>query len=536
METESGGIKGAHESTGAACGATSNVQRPTSNIQSWWLDALILLLAALLRLWSLDLKPAHFDEGVNGYFADAMTRDGLYDYDPTNFHGPLHFYVCFAAQTLLGRETWVLRLPVVLASLGCVALLLFGFRRWVSPVASRWAALAMAVSPGFVFYGRYAIHEMWLVLFLMVLVAGAAGMWSEGRRRDLWFAGIGFAGILLTKETWIIHVVALALGVATLQLLERLSPSAPLPRGCTQFSADDVLRVATIGLALVLFFYSGCFLDPSGIVDFLRAFAVWTHTGTGGESGHEKPWSYWFELLGRYEWPALLGVAASLAVVWPRTNRFLRWLAISALGTLVAYSLVAYKTPWCLIAFAWPFLLVFGVAVEWLMARIDRWTIGAFAVLVCFFSWAKSRELNFHKFTDENEPYVYVQTTLEVNKLLDPLRWLRERDPTAHYRRAHVLQGSQFPLLWILGDWPHISWGEHDAAPEPLDAEWLLVDPLARDRVESGLKQSYFRDQIRIRGMAPDETLLYLRADTFAAYFHGRVPEFQPAEKRDAVE
>jgi uncharacterized protein (TIGR03663 family) len=495
------------------------------------MDLAILLLAAVLRLLWLDMKPAHFDEGVNGYFVDQMTRDGFYHYDPTNFHGPLHFYVLFVAQTLFGRAVWVLRMPVVLASIGCVAVLLFGFRRWISPRASRFAALAMAISPGFVFYGRYAIHETWLVLFLMLLVAGLAGLWTEGKRRDLIWVGAGLAGIIVTKETWIMHAVALGLGVATLWVLERLSPSAPLPRGPMRFPADDIARTATICAALVIFLYSGGLLDPSGLVGFFQAYAKWTHTGVAHESGHEKPWWYWGQLLGLYEWPALLGAAASPFVVWPRTNRFLRWLAISSLGTLVAYSLVPYKTPWCLIAWAWPFLLVFGVGVEWLMERVDRWTMGAIALLICAFSFAKSRDLNFHKFTDENEPYVYVQTTLDVNRLLDPLRWLLARDPTAIYRRGHVIQEDKYPLIWQLADWPNVTWNDHEATPQPLDAEWLLVDPLAKDRIESGLKETYFRESIHLRGMAPDDTWLYLRAKTFADFFPGRDPEFQPTPR-----
>lgn len=537
METESGGMAGADRNTGDAFGATSNIQRSTFNVQRLWLDVFILVLAAVLRLTLLDIKPAHFDEGVNGYFVDQMTRNGLYQYDPTNFHGPLHFYILFATQTLLGREEWAQRLPLALASFGCVAFLLYGYRRWFSATAARFAALAMAVSPGFVFYGRYAIHETWLVLFLMLLVAGLAGMWCDGRKRDLWFTGIGLAGIMLTKETWIIHVVALGLAWGTLWGIEKVWPSAnDLPLAVRrEATGDDILRVGTICFAFVLFFFSGCLIDPSGIVGFVEAYAVWTHTGTGGESGHEKEWFYWLVpnanndggLMLRYEWPVLFGVAASFGVVLPKTRRFLRWLAIGAVGTLVAYSIVRYKTPWCLIAFAWPFFLVFGAGVEWLMERVDRWTISVMAGLVCFFSFNEAKTLNFKKFADETEPYVYVQTTLDLNKLLDPLHWELTRDPNARYRIGHVIQNDKYPLLWLLGDWPNVTWGDHDAAPQPLDAEWLLVDPLSQDRIEGELKDTYFRERIHIRGMAPDDTWLYLRAATFADYFPGRTPEFQ---------
>src|SRR5258708_231923 len=93
-----------------------------------WISAAILVLALAIRIAWLDIKPAHFDEGVNGWFVDQITHQGFYHYDPTNFHGPFHFYVLFLAQTLFGRSIWVLRLPIVLVSTACVGLVL-AFRR-----------------------------------------------------------------------------------------------------------------------------------------------------------------------------------------------------------------------------------------------------------------------------------------------------------------------------------------------------------------------------------------------------------------------
>src|SRR5690349_14644430 len=90
---------------------------------SFWIPALIIALAFLLRIIWLGIKPPHFDEGVNGWFVDQMTRQGYYHYDPGNFHGPLHFYVLFVFQTLFGRDVSVLRLPIVLVSTGCVAMM-----------------------------------------------------------------------------------------------------------------------------------------------------------------------------------------------------------------------------------------------------------------------------------------------------------------------------------------------------------------------------------------------------------------------------
>src|SRR5437879_7762504 len=166
--------------------------------ESEWTPWIIIGLAAFLRFLLLGMKPPHFDEGINGWFVDQMVRNGFYRYDPTNYHGPLHFYILFLSQTLFGRNLYALRLPVVLASLGAVWLALKYDRLIPRPVA-RMAAMAMAVSPGFIFYGRYSIHEAWLLLFSMMFVFGLLGLWREGTLSYLWFTGMGITGMILTK-------------------------------------------------------------------------------------------------------------------------------------------------------------------------------------------------------------------------------------------------------------------------------------------------------------------------------------------------
>ena len=65
---------------------------------------MIVALAAFLRLLLLGIKPPHFDEGINGWFVDQMTKNGFYRYDPTNYHGPLHFYILFLVADALRAE------------------------------------------------------------------------------------------------------------------------------------------------------------------------------------------------------------------------------------------------------------------------------------------------------------------------------------------------------------------------------------------------------------------------------------------------
>jgi uncharacterized protein (TIGR03663 family) len=261
-----------------------------------WMPWAIVALGAILRFLLLGMKPPHFDEGINGWFVDQMVKTGFYRYDPTNYHGPLHFYVLFLSQTLLGRNIWALRLPVVLVSIACVYLAL-KFEPFVGRNVSRLAALAMAISPGFVFYGRYSIHEIWLQLFSMLFILGLIGLWRRGTSNYLWCVGMGLAGMILTKETYIIHVgcAVLAAFVTWIShLLNRVPNSRPASQTWTYL---DLLLVVAVGAAAIVFFYSGTFFNWPGLKGLYQTFETWSKTGSNG-NGHEKPWPYWLELIG----------------------------------------------------------------------------------------------------------------------------------------------------------------------------------------------------------------------------------------------
>src|SRR2546430_6791892 len=225
-----------------------------------WIPWLILGIAAFLRFIVLGIKPPHFDEGINGWFVDQVMKNGFYRYDPTNYHGPLHFYVLLLFQSLLGRNVWALRLPVVLVSIGCVWLAL-KFEPLVGRNVSRIAALAMAVSPAFVFFGRYAIHEVWLQFFSTMFILGLLGLWKLGRVNYLWYAGMGLTGMILTKETYAIHVACAVLAIPVLAVSNALSRVPDAKPAKQTWSWIDLGMILIVGAAGIIFFYSGTFFS-----------------------------------------------------------------------------------------------------------------------------------------------------------------------------------------------------------------------------------------------------------------------------------
>ncbi|GAT33169.1 TIGR03663 family protein [Terrimicrobium sacchariphilum] len=492
-----------------------------------WVEIGILVLAALLRFVLLDIKPPHFDEGVNGWFADQMAKFGYYHYDPTNYHGPLHFYAVFAAQTLFGREIWAIRLPIILVSIACVWMTL-RFSRFLGAPATRWAALAMAISPAYVFYGRYTIHESWLVLFLLLTCWGILGLWRDGTRQYLFALVAGICGMILTKETYVMHVAAFGLAALTLWGWQYISPSRPAyPIARQSWTQRDL--GASVGLAVlaIVFFYSGNFLDFPGLKGLYQTFAAWTHTGVDA-AGHDKPLydvsifghkvinAYWLMLFARYEWPALIGFVMAVILAFPSDAR-LRFIAIYGAGALVAYSLVPYKTPWCIISIQWPFLLLFGAAIAWLSKRHFLATVSMSAIVLGA-SLYQSLRLNFYHFTDAKEPYVYVQTYRQVETLTKPLLDLAKEDPRYYGVTGQILIDSYYPLPWMLGDFPQFGYYNKNNSPETHDADVVVVEASRADTVRSKLTEPYYRRDFRLRD-SQDLCTVFFRGSVFSRWF-----------------
>src|SRR5439155_22361788 len=128
--------------------------------------------------------------------------------------------------------------------------------------------------------------------------------------------------------------------------------------------------------------------------------------------------------------------------------------------------------------------------------------------------------LNFFRCTTDTEPYVYVQTYNDIYKFTDPIVQLAHADPRAYQLVGHVIRGSPYPLPWILGEFGRVAYYEKDNLPEPLDADFLLVQEDKIQTVESKLHDSYYTMPVTIRPYQ-DPSKAYFSAKFFKTFFPG---------------
>ena len=155
--------------------------------------ALVTMIAAFLRFFRLDLKPLHHDEGVNGFFLTNLVRDGVYRYDPANYHGPTLYYIALPFVKLFGLKTIPIRASVAIFGVLTVMLVFF-LKRYIGKAGSIVAALFLALSPGMVYISRYFIHEIFFV-FLSLAIVVAVLLFIEKRKAG--YFAIGWLGLLL---------------------------------------------------------------------------------------------------------------------------------------------------------------------------------------------------------------------------------------------------------------------------------------------------------------------------------------------------
>jgi uncharacterized protein (TIGR03663 family) len=461
-----------------------------------WLS--VISLGAYLRFESLSKRPFHADEATGARITAARMEAGDYRFDPKHYHGPLLSGLAMPLLKLRGEATWqemsklTLRFQPALA--GTLLLVVPWFwRRRFGDGPMLLAAAWCATSPLLVYYSRMFIHESLLVLFGMLALLSLAG------KPRYALPGIFIGLMFATKESFAISILAWA-GAACLVLLENRN-SLTRAHGVSAWLIyrKPILHSVLMATLISVYCYSDGFRQPMGVVDAVKTFFVYETV-----VGHDKPFSYYFDLLvwpshsaGLWWYGTPLVILALIAVGLSFRREacapsLLRFIAYAALGHFLIYSLIGYKTPW-LACLPWAHVcLLGGMAVVGFSRHRLPWKIALGMLIITGLASQifQTRMATGRLSSDPRNPFAYVPTRGDVEVLEKWLRELHEQHPQGGLEPIAVIGSDYWPLPWYLRDFRKIGyWRE---APGELENFPLAcVMPEAADAVALQLAKSH---------------------------------------------
>jgi len=533
-------------------GGRHTVARP-----GWGFLLLLVLVAGgalAVRLPRLSARPMHCDEGNQAVRAGILLDTGVYQYSPEEHHGPTLYWLTLPALWLSGArdfahsDEFAYRVVPLVFGVGVVLLLGLLFDALGRP-AVILAALITAISPVMVYYSRYYIQEMLLVFFTLAALACGWRYVRSGAVRWAVATGAALGLMHATKETWIMAGAA-AGGALGLTMLLQLRRGAALP--LRRLAWHGLLALATAaGVAVV--FYSSFGRNAAGPWDSVLAYGTYFRRGTE-PSLHTHPWYYYLQLLlacrpaRGFFWSE--GLIAALAVVGGgaallrglRGGRCVRspdaelasafglFLTLYTLFLTAIYALIPYKTPWCLLSFWQPTIMLagMGAAALWQWpAGLGRWTKGSLRVATAMLLIAGLAHLgrqcywlNFRLPADTRNPWVYAHTSPDTLHFAARMERLAAVAPEGHGLAIHVVTPENYwPLPWYLrrfapehsGYWPDVPQWRKDAASLPPPAV-IVLSPDMQAAVDQHLPAQY--NQQTLFGLRPGVLLrAYIRND-----------------------
>ena len=498
----------------------------------WLLIGLLFVTAAALaiRLPDLDERPMHNDEAVNAIKFLSLWESGTYRYDPNEHHGPTLPYATLVAGWI-SRATGhsplndtLLRLVPLAFGLGLILLLPL-LADGLGRPATFCAAVFTAFSPAMVYFSRYYIHEMLLVFFTLMVLAGGWRYAQKPRLGWLVLAGAGLGLMAATKETFVIELAAMFCAAVATVVWTKWKDRVALDwkPWLRPKVLGWVLGVAAITAVLL---FSSFLANPSGPLDSIRTYLPWLNRA-GGASPHIHPWYFYLQRLfwfhpGKGLWfteililalalvafvtallgknpgahpdiapgapvsdPARGGIGVETRRVGDRRSADLaesgtmsrcarirgganttlvRLIGFYTFALTVGYSIIAYKTPWCFLAFLHGMIVLAGVgAVVLVQAPRPVWAKCGVAVLLI----AATAQLGWQAWRDSfpfaarrQNPHVYAHTSADLANLVELVEGVAKAHPQGYGMMVKVIarDDDYWPLPWSLRNFRQVGW------------------------------------------------------------------------------
>ena len=459
-----------------------------------------VLLALAFRLPGLSFRTMHGDEAVNALKYSELLEKGTYQYDPSEYHGPSLYYFTLpvtyitSQYTLQDLTATTLRIVPIIFCLG----LLIAFLLIRDPIGHNgllMAATLLAISPFFVFYSRYYIHEMLFLFFSYFAIFSAFRLYIKPSVTWSVLLGMSLALMMATKETWIIILIS---AIMSFGLLIVAYPEF-------RSKIHDHIKIISLKIYIAGFisfvlvyilFFTSFLRNMPGILDSLQS--IWNYTDRSFEkSVHVHPWYQYIKWLifssgQTHFWSegliAVLGITGIFYSFNPKQIKtskslfFMKFLSIFTLLTLIIFSVILYKTPWNALSFWLGMIILAGFGFAALIDNIHkpvyRNSIIILVIVACIDLGWQSYQINFTNYEDPDNPYVYAQPQKDIFRLLNPLQSIAKQHPEKKdiYIQVIMENDDYWPLPWYLKNFKKVGWWNYVNMDVP-SADIIITGP-----------------------------------------------------------
>ena len=230
--------------------ATDFLSRPLiAALHIDWEKAIYLtfmLIAIITRFYGLGDRVVSHDESLHTQYSYQFFNGDGYSHTPL-MHGPTLFHATALSYWLFGDNDFSARIPD--AILGIILVLMpYFLRDWLGRRGALFTSFLFLISPYISYYSRYIRHDIYLIVFALIVFIATWYYIRERREKYLWWFTIGLVLMFTTLESSFIYVaifgsflaLRLIAVIAGAEWLRGVLPRLRMP-----------LLVALIGVVLV---------------------------------------------------------------------------------------------------------------------------------------------------------------------------------------------------------------------------------------------------------------------------------------------
>lgn len=175
------------------------------------------------------------------------------------------------------------------------------------------------------------------------------------------------------------------------------------------------------------------------------------------------------------------------------------------------YSLIPYKTVWCILSLVWGFYFVLALQIS--SFKKNAWFLIGPVVALLGFNFFSAYRSALKSPIDMNHPYVYVNSTYDLVAVHTALEKAVQNSPKLLHAIIQIGHKEQWPWPWLVRSYKQVDYSVCGKRVSK-DALFYICDSDDGPVVEQQMTQPYWKINVELR-QAKEGTLVYFRKADF---------------------